>query len=78
MFNRQIFETIDWTLFFLTFLLCSMGAGILYSAVNAGASTSLQPLAVKQLIWFGCGLICIVLINIFNYKFLDKWGVGIF
>jgi rod shape determining protein RodA len=78
MFDKRIYENIDWGLIGLTLLLCSTGLVVLYSAVHAGSSTSHQIFFKKQLIWFSGGLVCMIIMSLINYKSLEKWGIWIY
>ncbi|MCP3924251.1 MAG: rod shape-determining protein RodA [Desulfobacterales bacterium] len=78
MFDKRIYENIDWGLIGLTLLLCFTGLIVLYSAVHAGSSTSHQVFFKKQLIWLACGLCCMIIVSLISYKNLEKWGIWIY
>lgn len=78
MFDRRIYENIDWGLIGLTLLLCFTGLAVLYSAVHAGSSTTHQIFFKKQLVWFSVGLCCAVVMSMFNYRNLERWGIWIY
>jgi len=72
MFDRRLFECFDWGLFLLTLLICSLGLGVLFSAVTAGEVPGMVVIFKKQMIWMGGGLAMILSSFLFHYKFIDK------
>lgn len=78
MFDRRLFECFDWGLFLLTLLICSLGLGVLFSAVTAGEVQGLVVIFKKQMIWMGGGLAMIFSSFLFHYKFIDKGSIIIY
>ncbi|MBU0995704.1 MAG: rod shape-determining protein RodA [Proteobacteria bacterium] len=78
MFDRRLIEYFDWVLLGVTLLLGLMGMGILYSAVAAGEIIPNRVLFIKQLIWFGAGLVLMFFSFLINYKNLDRWGIWLY
>lgn len=78
MFDRRLVEHFDWGLLALTLLLCTMGLGILYSAVTAGEANPQQAYCVKQMIWLGGGFAIMLFSLLFHYKVLEQWAPGIY
>lgn len=78
MFDRRLVQNFDWILLGLTLLLCAIGIVSLYSAVTAGSASTQNIIYIKQLIWFLCGLVAMVISFIFNYKLLERWAYAIF
>ncbi|MFZ5569177.1 MAG: rod shape-determining protein RodA [Thermodesulfobacteriota bacterium] len=74
MFDRRLIQHFDWWLLGLTLLLATVGLTILYSAVTAGASDVQRTLVAKQAISCCIGLGAMIMVFIFNYKELDRWG----
>ena len=74
MFDRRFTQYFDWGLLGLTVLLASLGLLTLYSVVTAGAMSAMKALYLKQLIWFGVGLMFMVVSLLFNYKLLDRYA----
>jgi len=75
MFDRRLVQNFDWGLLGLTILLAAIGLIILYSAVNAGSTDSQRILVLKQLIWYGIGLVVMIVCFLFDYKMLERWAV---
>lgn len=75
MFDRRLVQNFDWGLVGLTLLLGAVGLMTLYSAVTAGMTDPQKVLYLKQLVWFGIGLIAMVISFLFDYKVLDRWAM---
>ncbi len=78
MFDRRLFEYFDWGLFVLTVLICSLGLGVLYSAVTAGDVPGMDMIFKKQIIWMGGGMIFMISSFLIHYKFIDKASLIIY
>jgi rod shape determining protein RodA len=78
MFDRRFVQYFDWGLLGLAILLGCIGIVTLFSVVTADTQTPEKMLYVKQLIWFGAGLVFMVLACLFNYKILDRWAYTIY
>ncbi|MBL0715001.1 MAG: rod shape-determining protein RodA [Desulfosarcina sp.] len=78
MVDRRYFTHFDWGFLILTFLLGLFGLITLYSAVMAGIPTPQKALFMKQLIWYGIGLVAMLMCLLFNYKWLERWGLAIY
>jgi rod shape determining protein RodA len=80
MFDRRLVQHFDWVILALTLVLGAIGILTLYSAVNA--STDQANLAglvyLKQSYWFGIGAAAMVVMFLFNYKWLHRWGFTIY
>ncbi len=74
MFDRRLIQYFDWGLLGLTALIVGMGLVTLYSALNAGEPTAERILFTKQLIWYGIGLVCMIISFLFSYKAIERWG----
>lgn len=75
MFDRRLVQNFDWGLIGLTLLLGAVGLMTLYSAVTAGMTDPQKILYLKQLVWFGVGLVAMVISFLFDYKVLDRWAM---
>lgn len=78
MFDRRLVAYFDWGLLGLATLLATIGVLTIYSAVNAGGLTFQQNLYLKQLIWFGCGAVLMVICFIFSYKRFDQYALIVY
>lgn len=78
MFDRRLLEYFAWGLLGLSLLLGLFGLATVYSAVTAGTSFSSSPLHLKQLLWFGVGLVLMVITFLFNFKTLERWAPEIY
>ena len=78
MFDRRFINYFDWGLLGLTVLLGLVGLATLYSAVSSSASaptvSSLKTLYFKQLVWFGVGLVVMIISFLINYKSIERWS----
>ena len=74
MFDRRLVQYFDWGLLILTLVLGAVGVLTLLSAVTSGGDTPQRILYIKQMIWFGVGLLAMVACFLFNYKALDRWA----
>jgi rod shape determining protein RodA len=78
MFDRRFVQYFDWGLLGLAVVLGSFGLITLYSVVNAGALAPQKILYLKQMIWFGAGLVLLVISFLFNYKLLDRYAYAVY
>ena len=78
MFDRRLAQFFDWGLLSLTIAIGGAGLVTLYSAVSSDGTPAQNPLFIKQLIWFGCGLVAMVVSFLFNYKALERWAYFIY
>jgi rod shape determining protein RodA len=78
MFDRRFVHYFDWGLLGLAVVLGSFGLITLYSVVNAGALAPQKILYLKQMIWFGAGLMLMVISFLFNYKLLDRYAYAVY
>jgi rod shape determining protein RodA len=78
MIDRRLIKNFDWGLMGLTLVLAALGAAMIYSAVTAGAQTHIKTLYLRQLVWYGVGLMAMLVIFFFNYKLLERWAYGIY
>ena len=69
--DRRLFTHINWPLLAVIAVLFSVGVLNLYSAsgFRMGEGVSLNPYYQKQGIWGGIGLVCMVLITLFDYRY---------
>ena len=76
MIDRRLVQHFDWVLLSFTLLLVGIGLLALYSAVNAGPDVAhvTGPLYLKQAYWFGIGAAVMVVMFLFNYKWLNRWA----
>jgi len=78
MFDRRLVQYFDWGLLGLTFLIGGIGLIALYSAVTAGAPTGQKVLFYKQIIWYGAGLVTMIVSFLFSYKTFERWSSFIY
>jgi rod shape determining protein RodA len=74
MFDRRLIQYFDWGLLGLTTLIVSIGLVALYSALNVEETSPERILFTKQLVWYGCGLVGMVISFLFSYKSIERWG----
>ena len=73
-FDRRLVQYFDWGLMLLIVVLGGFGLVALYSAVTAGDELSQKIIFTKQLVWYGAGLMAMVICFLFSYKTLEKWA----
>ncbi|WP_305046254.1 rod shape-determining protein RodA [Geoalkalibacter sp.] len=73
MFDRRLLLNFDWTLLITVSVLAFIGIANLYSA-TAGWEGSGAGFYLKQLSWFGIGLMLALLICCFDYRHLEHLG----
>ena len=74
MFDRRLLQCFDWGLLTLTLAVGAAGLVALYSAVSAGAAEPNLLLFKKQLIWYGCGLVIMVICFLIDYKQIERFA----
>lgn len=74
MFDRRLLQCFDWGLLMLTLFIGSAGLVVLYSAVSAGAIEPDIILFKKQLIWYGGGMVIMVICFLFDYKQVERFA----
>ncbi len=74
MFDRRLVQNFDWGLLGITLLLSAVGILVLNSAVTAAGCDPNSALFYKQIIWFGAGLLMMMVAVLFHYRHLEKWG----
>lgn len=74
MFDRRLVQYFDWGLLGITTIIVGIGLVALYSALNAGEPTPERILFTKQFIWYGIGLVGMVISFLFSYKSIERWG----
>ncbi|MBW2412492.1 MAG: rod shape-determining protein RodA [Deltaproteobacteria bacterium] len=78
MFDRRLVQYFDWGLLGLTLMIACIGLVTLYSAVTAETPEPQKIIFYKQLVWFGVGLVAMMVAFLFNYKLLDRWAPTIY
>ena len=77
-FDRRLVQYFDWGLLGVILILGAFGLVALYSSVTAGAASSQQIIFTKQLVWYGIGLVFMIVSFMFSYKALEKWAGAIY
>lgn len=78
MFDRRLITNFDWGLVVYAALLAGIGVVMIYSASNAGFTGNPQTFHIKQGLWYGVGLVAMLVIFIVSYKRLDRYAVAIY
>jgi len=73
MFDRRLLTHFDWVLISLVTLLAAAGVANLFSATSSWG-VQLTPIHLKQVSWFGLGLLIALAICIFDYRHLEYFG----
>ncbi|SFM99071.1 rod shape-determining protein RodA [Thermodesulforhabdus norvegica] len=79
MIDRRLIEYFDWVIFFVAFVLSSVGLVNLYSATYVtGSQGILNSYLVKQGLWIVIGLICMFGLVSFDYKHLSIVSIPLY
>ncbi|MGD8702074.1 MAG: rod shape-determining protein RodA [Desulfosarcina sp.] len=78
MFDRRLLQCFDWGLLTLTLAIGGAGLVALYSAVSAGAVAPDITLFKKQLIWYGGGIVVMIVCFLFDYKQFERFATFIY
>lgn len=73
MFDRRLITHYDWILLLQVTLVAAIGIVNLYSATSAWSGPA-TPIYLKQLSWFGLGLLIMTLLCLFDYRHLEYLG----
>ena len=73
MFDRRLITHFDWIFLVLVALVTTLGIVNLYSA-TAGWGGAGTPIYLKQLAWFGLGLMLMLALTLFDYRQLEYLG----
>ena len=73
MFDRRLITHFDWIFLLLVALVAGLGIVNLYSATSAWSGVE-TPIYLKQLLWFGFGLVIVAVICLFDYRHLEYLG----
>ena len=66
MFERRLLAQLDWRIILVTFLLAATGVTMIYSATYS-KSGGLEGLYIRQLYWFGIGLLLNIRMRRFSF-----------
>jgi rod shape determining protein RodA len=78
MFDRRLIEYFDWKLFGMTLVVIAFGLVVLYSSVTTGEDSPHKILFKKQILWLTISGAAMVVMLLFNYRWLDRLGPGIY
>ncbi len=78
MFDRRLVEYFDWKLMGVTLVIIGLGLMVLYSSVTTGEASPNKLLFKKQIVWLAIGTVTMFTVLLFNYKWLDRLGPGIY
>ncbi|MHB8708506.1 MAG: rod shape-determining protein RodA, partial [Desulfuromonadales bacterium] len=74
MFDRRLVTHFDWIFMLLVVLVAVIGIVNLFSA-TAGWTTAATPIYLKQVFWFGLGMLIVVAVCLFDYRHLEYMGL---
>lgn len=74
MFDRRLVQCFDWGLLGFAAAIALMGLVALYSAVSAGSPDLEKILFKKQIIWYGCGLVVMIVCFLIDYKVYERYA----
>ncbi len=70
--DRRLISHFDWTLFFLSLAFVAIGIMTIYSANYDMAAGHAGPLPMRQVTWFGLGLVAMLTAMSFDYHYIDR------
>src|SRR5262245_15548730 len=71
-FDRRLLTHFEWLLPILAIAVCAFGILTVYSASYTPGAESPAPMAMRQLIWFGAGLVVMLAMLSFDYRRLER------
>ncbi len=71
MFERRLLAQLDWGIILVTFLLAATGVTMIYSATYS-KSGGLEGLYIRQLYWFGIGLLGVTILLFTDYRLVHR------
>ncbi|MCM2264580.1 MAG: rod shape-determining protein RodA [Desulfuromonadales bacterium] len=74
MFDRRLITHFDWIFMLLVVLVAVTGIVNLYSA-TANFSGAATPIYLKQIFWFGLGVLIVIGVCLFDYRHLEYMGL---
>jgi rod shape determining protein RodA len=72
MIDRRMLLNIDWLLILLVFGISAWGLVTVYSATHGRLETHLDDLYLKQIYWFGAGLVLMLVVTLVDYQLLSR------
>lgn len=75
MFDRRLIKNFDMLLVILCLILGCVGIAAIYSATHFSQESDLF---IKQILWFGTGLLVMMAATFFNYRILKRWAYIIY
>jgi rod shape determining protein RodA len=76
--DRRLISHFDWPLFLLTLLFVAVGVVTIYSANYDITAQHAGPLPLRQVTWFGFGLIAMFAALSFDYHYIDRLAYPFF
>lgn len=71
-FDRRLLPHFEWVLPLFVLAICGLGIASIYSATYTPGRQELPPFALRQLAWFGAGLVGMLAMLTFDYRRLDR------
>ena len=71
-FDRRLITHFEWVLPILALAVCGLGAMTVYSATHVPGMVGFPPLALRQLMWLGGGVIAMLVTLVFDYRRLER------
>jgi rod shape determining protein RodA len=72
MIDRRILMNIDWMLLLMVSGIVTWGLVTVYSATHGRLETHLDDFYLKQIYWFGAGLVLMVFVTLVDYQLLSR------
>lgn len=78
MFDRRLLIYFNWGFFGLVLALACVGIITIYSAVAVGVAGPPSALFIKQITWYGIGLLILAMVFVIDYRHFDRWAYVVY
>jgi rod shape determining protein RodA len=78
MIDKRLAHHVDWLLLLLVAIVVAVGVTTVYSATWAQAQKQMSPLATRQIIWAGMGMVAMIATVALDYRKLDRYGYFVY
>ncbi len=78
MLDQRIWRHFDWTLFTIVIVLCLIGIAMIYSATVTAPDPALEDVWVRQVAFFGIGVVVLFVVAAIDYRSLEAFALPAF
>lgn len=76
--DRRILSHFEWFMLVVSIVICAIGISTVYSATHSNPNDGWSPLAVKQLVSFGLGLILLTVAVVIDYRRIERYSMIVY